>query len=210
MPFTPPTRAGSRRGWDLRLCRLGSSATNSCSLVEISVCKSSAVLTTTRASAEPVIVASFYSCGSHYPPSLTRKAPWTSSLLGLHELLVGDAGHEEVVFLLAKGVLPLSVLVDEVGAAGRRRAVLVGEPQRDSHDETTAGAQPLHRLYVVDDLAIICEPLVLLEPLVPGEHAPGLGIQVIVGVVPVLHSCGLVVVLRRLLYLGFCLLGTLA
>lgn len=39
------------------------------------------------------------------------------ALLDLDELLVGGAGQEEVCLLLGEPVLPLPVLVDEVGGA---------------------------------------------------------------------------------------------
>jgi len=45
--------------------------------------------------------------------------PHLEFLLGLNELLVGGVGHEDLDLLLAEGMLPLLVLVDEVGGARR-------------------------------------------------------------------------------------------
>jgi hypothetical protein len=50
--------------------------------------------------------------------------------LGLSELLVGGVENVVFVLLLPEAVLSLSVLVDEVCVAIRRRAVLVGELHR--------------------------------------------------------------------------------
>jgi hypothetical protein len=94
-------------------------------------------------------------------------------LPSLDKLLVGKIGHEKVVFFLAEGVFPFPLLVHEVRVAGGGRTVLVRKPHCDPHDYAAAGAQPLHRLYVVDDLAIVCESLVLFEPLLSREPALG-------------------------------------
>jgi hypothetical protein len=51
-------------------------------------------------------------------------------LLGLSELLVGGVENVVFVLLLPEAVLSLSVLVDEVCVAIRRRVVLVGELHR--------------------------------------------------------------------------------
>src|SRR5918998_5741424 len=105
-------------------------------------------------------------------------------------------------------MLPYPLLVDEVRIARGSRTILVGEPHRDPHDDPTAGAQPLHRLYVVHNFAVVSEPLVLFEPHLPGKSAPGSGVQVLVGVVPVLQTYGLVIFSRCLFRLSLEPFGT--
>jgi hypothetical protein len=68
-------------------------------------------------------------------------------------------------------VPPLAVLQHEVGGTRRGRAVLVGQPQGNFDEGPAAGAQPFHRLYVVDHGTVVREPLVLQEPLFPCEEA---------------------------------------
>ena len=120
-----------------------------------------------------------------YSPSKVKPGPARGTLLRGDELLVGELGHEQVVLLLAEPVLPGAALLDEVGRTDRRRAVPVGEGQRDLHNLLTVGFDALRGIDVVDHGAVVREPLVLGEPLLLCKQRLRLGVQVIVGVGPI-------------------------
>src|SRR5829696_2754977 len=107
---------------------------------------------------------------------------------------------EELVFLGTEAVPPGAILVDEIGVTQRGRAIL----EREQHRHVRNGLVGVIHFDGSDRiryLPVIREPVVLGEPLLLGERAPGLRVQVIVGVPPVPHGRRLVISLRCRAYL---------